>query len=291
MVFGLSFSSASAQLIFMANEAIDGLASSDTWGKTAMIVGHPGHELMVYHWMETFQPMYFCLTEGSGGSSVSRLHSSIHILESLGIAHGTVFGRYTDRQLYQLILGGRTDVFVELVCEFADALIDAEIDSVVGDAIEGFNPVHDICRFLINGAVNRVGNLTGRLVRNYDFVLDSCPDSCPEHLRGKAKWLNLDEAALERKLNAARTYPELKREVEGALARFGRQAFSRECLRPVVSHFMTTRIETLVPSYERFGEMRVNEGRYAEAIRYGQHICPIIDAIDEFNGQSLTKAC
>ena len=287
----LWFSPADAQLRFMANEAIDGQASSDTWGKTAMIVGHPGHELMVYHWMEKVQPIYFCLTEGSGGSSASRLHSSLHILDSLGLSRGSIVGRYKDKELYQLILGTRTDVFVELVRELADTMIDAEIDSVIGDAIEGFNPVHDICRFLIDGAVNRVGNLTGRIVRNYDFVLDSQPDSCPEHLRGKAKWLNLDEAALERKLNAARTYPELKGEVEGALARFGRQAFSRECFRPAATHVMTKQFEKLIPDYERYGIMRVNEGRYTEVIRYRQHICPIVEAIDEFNGLNLTEAC
>ena len=285
------FSSARARLRFMANEAIDGLASSDTWGKTAMIVGHPGHELMVYHWMEIFQPMYFCLTEGSGGASASRLHSSIHILDSLGLTHGSVFGRYTDKELYQLILGVRTDVFIGLVCELADAMIETKIDSVIGDAIEGFNPVHDICRFLIDGAVNRVGNLTGRPVRNFDFVLDSQPDSCPEYLRAGARWLYLDEAALERKLKAAQSYPELRGEVESALARFGRQAFSRECFRPSASHFMAKRYEMLCPDYERFGERRVNEGRYTEAIRFRKHIWPIIEAINDFNGLFLTKAC
>jgi hypothetical protein len=267
----------------MVNEAIECSASSDAWGKAAIIVGHPGHELMVYNWIEKFQPMYFCLTEGSGGSSTSRLQSSTNILDSLGVMRGTVFGRFSDKAIYRFITEGNTEVFIELVCELADALIESEIDSVIGDAIEGFNPVHDVCRFIIDGAVERVRNQTGRSIRNYDFVLDSPPDTCPESLRDKAKWLHLDEAALDRKLNAALSYPELRDEVTRALTRFGRQAFSRECLRPSASQFMIERFETSLPDYERYGEIRVDEGRYTEAIRYRFHVWPVIDAIEKLN--------
>jgi hypothetical protein len=35
-------------------------------GKTAVIVAHPGHEMVVYHWMERHRPLYFCLTNGAG---------------------------------------------------------------------------------------------------------------------------------------------------------------------------------------------------------------------------------
>ncbi len=267
----------------MVNNAIECSASSDAWGKAAIIVGHPGHELMVYRWIELSQPTYFCLTEGSGGSSTSRLQTSTNILDSLGVKRGTVVGRYSDKELYRFITEGKTEVFIGLVCELADALIESEIDTVTGDAIEGFNPVHDVCRFLIDGAVERVWNQTGRSIRNYDFVLDSPPDTCPEALRKKAKWLHLDEAALDRKLNAALSYPELRDEVNSALARFGKQAFSRECLRPSASHFMIEQFETSLPDYESYGEMRVDEGRYTEAIRYRHHVWPIIKAIDELN--------
>jgi hypothetical protein len=265
------------------NPVVECSGPSDLWGKAAIVVGHPGHELMVYHWIERFQPTYFCLTEGSGGASTSRLHSSEAILDALGVARGTFVGRYSDKELYRLITDGKTEEIVLLVCELAHALIEMEIDSVVGDAIEGFNPVHDVCRFIIDGAVERAWNLTGKRIRNYDFVLDSTPDTCPEFLRGEAKWLHLDEAALERKLNAALSYPELRDEVNGALARYGRQAFSRECLRPSVSQYMIERFETSLPNYESFGEQRVNQGRYCEVIRYRKHICPIIQAIDDLN--------
>ena len=35
-----------------------------------------------------------------------------------------------------------------------------------------------------------------------------------------------------------------------------------------------------LPAYERYGEQRVREGRYAEIIRYRQHVLPVRAAIE-----------
>src|SRR5262249_42592986 len=170
-------------------------APADDRGKAAVIVAHPGHELMVYHWMERYRPLYCCLTDGSGGSARSRLASTARLLETVGATPGPLYGRYPDREVYRLLLDERAEVFAGLAEELADALTAAGVDCVAGDAAEGFNPVHDVCRFLIDGAVARVRRRTGRVLRNYDFVLDTPPGTCPEALRAGALWLRLDEAA------------------------------------------------------------------------------------------------
>ncbi|MDQ3814432.1 MAG: hypothetical protein M3347_10830 [Armatimonadota bacterium] len=249
--------------------------------KTALIVGHPGHELMVYHWVEQHQPLYFCLTDGSGGNATSRLDSTARLLENAGARRGHLFGRYTDKEVYRLLLEGRIEVFVELAKELADALIEAEVDSVAGDAVEGFNPVHDVCRFLIDGALALVYRQTGRVIRNYDFVLDARPDSCPEPLRGDALWMHLDEAAVERKLEAALGYQELRAEVQVALQRHGKNAFALECLRPAATRLLLQQFEDDVPFYERFGQKRVDEGLYDEIIRYRPHVLPVRTALEK----------
>ncbi len=249
-------------------------------GKAAVIVAHPGHELMVYHWMERHRPLYFCLTDGSGGRAKSRLASTARLIDKIGAAAGPLYGRYADKEVYRLLLDGRVEEFVRLARELADALTAAGIECVVGDALEGFNPVHDVCRFLIDGALAIVRRQTGRLVRNYDFVLDSPPDSCPEPLRAGALWLRLDEAALERKLEAALAYPELREEVEAAVRRFGRQAYAVECLRPAATRSIIARFETERPVYERSGQIRVSEGLYRDVIRYREHVEPVLVAIE-----------
>jgi hypothetical protein len=254
---------------------------SEELGKTAVIVAHPGHEMVVYHWMERHRPLYFCLTNGAGGNSTSRLGSTASLLENLGTSRGGLFGRYADREVYQLLVCGRVDEFVDLANELARALIDAEVDFVAGDAVEGFNPAHDLCRFLIDSAVERVQRWTGRRLRNHDFVLDSPPHTCPESLRDAALGVRLDEAAVARKLHAALSYPEMRAEVEGALLVHGKHAFAVECLRPAATSLMVEQFEKESPLYELLGQVRVNEGRYREVVRYRQHMLPVLSALKE----------
>ncbi|MEO5823246.1 MAG: hypothetical protein ABIT71_22300 [Vicinamibacteraceae bacterium] len=247
---------------------------------SAMIVAHPGHELRAFHWMERTRPLYCCLTEGSGGAAASRMASTDAVLARVGSRPGPLYGRYADKDIYRLLLDGRVEVFVDLVDELAEALVDANIDEVAGDAVEGFNPSHDVCRFVIDGAVALASRRTGRPIENRDFLLEGRPDVCPESSRAAALWLRLDDAALDRKIDAALQYPELQSEVHAALERFGRGAFAVECLRPAATALLLEDFRSELPGYERYGEQRVREGRYTEIIRYRQHVLPVRAAIE-----------
>jgi hypothetical protein len=158
--------------------------------------------LLVYHWLEQHQPIYCCLTDGSGGGAASRLLSTTRLLNAVGASVGPIYGRYPDKQVYRLLLDGRVDVFVSLTKELAVVLEETGVDCVAGDAIEGFNPVHDACRLILNGAVQIVRRRTGRDVRNYDFLLHGRLE--PSHPGSIV--LRLDEVALDRKLAAANAY-------------------------------------------------------------------------------------
>jgi hypothetical protein len=250
---------------------------------SAIIVAHPGHELRVYHWMERERPLYFCLTDGSGGAGQSRMASTNLLLESVGAMPGGLYGRYPDKDVYRLLLGGRLEVFVQLAQELADAFTAAAVECVVGDAVEGFNPAHDVCRFVIDGAVYMAQCRTGRAIRNYEFALDGRPDACPDAVQAEATWIRLDKTALDRKVASALQYPELRHEVNVALQRFGRAAFAVECLRPTTTHLMIDQFNRDPPAYERYGEIRVSEGRYDDIIRYRQHVLPVRTAIEGAN--------
>src|SRR4051812_15846984 len=63
-------------------------------GKAALIVAHPGHDLVVYHWVGRHRPLSCCPTDGSGGKARSRLPSTTRLLDALGAPKGAVLGRY-----------------------------------------------------------------------------------------------------------------------------------------------------------------------------------------------------
>lgn len=255
-------------------------------GNTALVVAHPGHELRVHHWLETLCPLYFCLTDGSGSVGKSRMDSTTKVLQHVGSRPGTIYGRFTDREVYQLLLEGRHEVFVNLLDELANSLITHDISVVAGDAPEGASPTHDLCRYLIDASLSAIKISTGRRITNYEFVLDSPPDDCPPDLRSEAIWLQLDEAALDRKLQAALGYSELRGETEEALKYYGKNAFALECLRPSTASAAILKFEHEAPAYERYGKEGVERhgktfGKYEEVITFQKHLKPMIQAINE----------
>jgi len=217
-----------------------------------LVVAHPGHELRVYGWLESAAPRVCVLTDGSGSGGEARLESTTRLLAATEARPGSIYGRMTDREIYTAILDRDFACFTGLAEQLAGELEACGADCVAGDAVEGYNPSHDVCRLVINAALR----LLGRAVPAYDFALVGAPDGCPAALRAEALWVELDEAALARKLAAARSYEELAGEVEHALARFGVAPFRTECLRPVDLSERYGWDPAQVPFYETHGEKR-----------------------------------
>src|SRR6478672_11394040 len=105
-----------------------------------MVVGHPGHELRLHHWLETARPTVVVLTDGSGSDGVSRLPSTSAALEGVRAVPGAIYGRLTDAAMYQALLEHRFEVFAALVTELTDFMVSAGVETVVGDRAEGYNP-------------------------------------------------------------------------------------------------------------------------------------------------------
>ena len=243
----------------------------------ALVIAHPGHELRVHRWLELARPNVFVLTDGSGRTGHSRIASTSAVLASVQAHAAPIYGRFTDVEVYDLILRGDAAALASLMRELATAFVRDDVGAVVGDALEGFNPSHDLCRFLINGAVLLLRKETGREVLNFAFPLDGPPDGSALQTGPPGVRIDLDTAALTRKLASASNYAALQSEVASAVSRFGTQAFATEWLHPVLDPVEgLTRMREEPPQYERFGKGRVNDGFYAEAIGYRTHVRPLI---------------
>ena len=268
-----------------------------------LFVAHPGHELCVHGWLETARPRVFVLTDGSGRSGRSRIQSTTKILKQAGAEPGSIYGRLTDAEIYRAILNHDFELFLSITEEFAKALVLDEVELVAGDAIEGFNPAHDVCRLIINAAVEFVRRSWAQAIANRDFLLVGRHDTYPSELRERAVWLELSDYAFQRKLEVARDFDELRSEIGAALDgdlqslrnypelsqnlglrynSLGLEAYRFECLRPVEEKPGCDDFADQPPFYERFGELRVAERDYQSVIRYREHIQPIAAALREF---------
>jgi hypothetical protein len=238
-----------------------------------LVLAHPGHELRAHHLMELVRPAVVVLTDGSGSTDEPRLDESHALLAQVGARPAATFGPLTDRAAYAALMAADARPFVSCLDRLADTLITESVQSVLIDAAEGYNPVHDVCHWIGRAATTRA-RAFGARIDLFQVDLVSHPDSSGDGLR-----IVLDDDAFARKLEATSGYTSLKAEVEAAFERYGRDAFRVEFLRRVAEGPPPPR--SWIPYYEEVGEQRVRTGRYASVLRYGSHVKPIIDTILE----------
>ena len=247
-------------------------------GPAMLVVGHPGHELRVHGWLESARPIVMVLTDGSGHAGVPRLLSTELVITRAGARSGAVFGRLTDSALYRALLDRRDSVFIEIAELIAAAIVRHDIEIVAGDDAEGFNPTHDVCRWLVDAAVRIARTRTGRPIANLAFPLMEAPGATDQWPDSPSSTIVLSDAALNRKLAAATGYPEMASEVAAARARFTDEAFRRETFRHVGDNELWTPGHER-PFYEQHGSRRVTDGVYAEVIQYDPHMRAVIAAL------------
>src|SRR5205814_10313894 len=116
----------------------------------------------------------------------SRIASTTRYLERFGARRGRVFGRFADLEVYRAVLARDFNVFTSLCDELAETFVAEGVCTVVGDASEGYNSTHDICRLLVNASVELVSRRSERPIANYDFPVVARPDHCLAHFLSRA---------------------------------------------------------------------------------------------------------
>ena len=275
------------------------------FSNAVLVVAHPGHELLIHAWLELAQPHILIITDGSGREGTSRIDSTVQYLSSLGIQPGTLFGRYSDLQVYERILTQDFEFFNRLADEVCEAIISKEANYVVADSAEGYNSVHDLCRLLTNCAVLRAQRMTGRRIATFEYpVVTGFQNGVPKAVDGELRFL-LDQSQFERKLNCAQKYygpliDDVAVSLSGATdashlkqlefaqrlatmnQRAGLDLFRTECLQPVPADSNYRDLVEPHPYYESRGESRVDAGFYEEVIRYHDHMLPLAESIRRY---------
>jgi len=249
-----------------------------------LFVAHPGHELLLHGWLSRVRPRVCALTDGSGHAARSRIEESARLLRATGAAQGGIFGRFTDREMYAAILGGYAELFDELVNELAEEIAAHHVDVVVSDAMEGFNPVHDLCRIIAGAACSRAGD-----VAHYEYSIHDGPHAFD--VLNDAVISDLDDAAFEAKIASAHAFAPVISDIGEMLSRFGEAPFRREAFRRIVDWTACPWPEGGHPLYERIGEERVALHRYERVIRYAEHMRPLINQMADHVRDSTAASC
>lgn len=220
------------------------------------MVAHPGHELRLFHWLELDRPAVFVLTDGSGRSGRSRIESTRAVLAATGCTVGSVMGRFTDAEIYRAIMERDVRGIADVTRELRSAL--EGFRSVVSDAMELYNPAHDLCHVM-------AGLAAPPSAERYAYAVVEAP--------GEGITLTLDDEAFQRKLAMAHRYGDLAIDIDELISRIGGDALRREVF------FRPSQPEEKKPYYETRGEEQVRAGKYRSVLRYREHFVPFVDAL------------
>ena len=191
--------------------------SSNCEATTAIIVAHPGHELLLHHWLEIDRPIVFALTDGSGGHGEDRRAMSLRIIEAAGASVGPVFGLAPDKDWYAAILAGEYSLFDQASSLIAAACRSAGVRRIVTDSIEFYNPMHDLCNAVAAGIVRNLREGGATDVELFDYAIEY-----PNLRNGPAAMeLSLTDEALRRKQSAIASYCRSRQRPIGTPGPFG----------------------------------------------------------------------
>lgn len=244
----------------------------DNPSHTLLIMAHPGHELLLHHWLERQQsPLVMAMTDGSGSSAHARTASSCRVLERTGARLGPHFGARSDREWYAAILAQDADPFLAFAQHALEAMMPISETAyvfIVVDAIEYFNPVHDfaaICGFV----AGRMIAARGARVSLATYAIEK-PNPAEPIMR-----LSLNEMSLARKLASIDSYTELTAEVRRVRQSSGHIDIGTEALYAIdVANAFPARLNE-TPFYETFGRERMRENKYGQLITYDDHVRPL----------------
>lgn len=247
---------------------IDASAEAPTKQRAVLIVAHPGHELLLHHWLERAQPIVCALTDGSGGHAQSRSDRSKAIIRRAGAHVGPVFAAATDREWYRAILEGDRRLFDAAAGQISETCCAQGVTQIVADALEVFNPMHNLCSCLAQNVSMQLRGSRAIELLTYPIERPDLLNAVPDHVYA------LDGAALRRKLDAAAEYHELTAEVERRrISAIEHLAVER--LFSVDIHRVWPRLAPEEPFSEKFGRDMVKRSTYAELITYADHVRPL----------------
>ena len=256
--------------------------------RSALIVSHAQHVFKVLGWIENQRCCVTVLTDGSGAGPWGKPHTEQlrRDLSKHGAHPSGIFGLLPDATVYKALLDYDVELFTGIADRIALDLERDRIDFVFGDAAEGYNPAHDLCRSIVDAAVTIAAHRSRRRIANYEFFLAEWIDAARKVPRPGDSEIVLDESRLDDKIAASLQYDGWKPEISEVIAKFGPRYFAREFLRPAIAFAAPLHGDR--PEYESFGEERVADGDYSEVIRYRRHVRPMLLALEAHALQTIS---
>lgn len=248
-----------------------------------MVFSHPNHELAVLGFVERYRPRLLFLTDGGVAARVEETRRG---LARAGVLDRASFLDYTEGAFYRALLDRDARFFLDVAARVRELLGEEPLDEVFCDAIELYNPVHDICRPIVAAACRgRAGTEAFELPLIHQvagpgerYDVQRVPSARREARR---ELLRLTEAEVGRKLRAAdEVYTTLRAQMGGALAGLPASHFALEEAVLACTSVPRPGPEPVL-RYEWRGALLHERGEIDRVITFADHYLPVATALFE----------
>ena len=245
-----------------------------------MVFSHPNHELAVFGFLQRHRPWTVYLTDGGGEHRVAETRRG---LASLGLLDRACFLGYTEPAFYRALLDRDVAFFREVAARTRSALRELEAEEVFCDAVEYYNPVHDLARPIAAAAL--AGGPPARLFE-VPLVHQARGDGeeyrvqrFPPSRAGPRLALALTEEELRAKA-AARdaVYTLLRAQMGDTLRRLPLSHLAREEAAPAQEDGAGPAPDQAL-RYERRGRLLQAQGEVERVITFREHYAPLAAAL------------
>ena len=117
---------------------------------TVAVFSHPNHELAIFGFLQAYRPALIYLTDGGGEARVEQTRRG---LASIGLLERAHFLGYPEGRFYAALLDRDTAFFAEVAGRLRGVLETLAPARVLCDAVELYNPVHDLSLPIVRAAL------------------------------------------------------------------------------------------------------------------------------------------
>lgn len=122
----------------------------DQSASSTAVFSHPNHELAIFGLLQSCRPTLVYLTDGGGEDRVEQTRRGLREIGLLDRAH---FLDYTEQSFYDALLDCDSKFFAEVAARLRGVLESIRPEQVLCDAVEFYNPVHDLSLPLVRSAL------------------------------------------------------------------------------------------------------------------------------------------
>lgn len=116
---------------------------------TVVVFSHPNHEIAIFALLKKLRPLMVFLTDGGGEHRVEETRKG---LRSIDMESQACFLSHSEQSFYDALLHLNTDFFHKVALELKMVLKSAKPEQILCDAVEFYNPVHDMTLAIVGCA-------------------------------------------------------------------------------------------------------------------------------------------